>query len=65
VPDVLGKDAETANALLTQAGLYMKIIGATGADSTILAVSQSPSAGETVEPCTVVEVEFSDLSAQD
>jgi stage V sporulation protein D (sporulation-specific penicillin-binding protein) len=65
VPDVLGKDAETANALLTQAGLYMKIIGATGADSTILAVSQSPSAGETVEPCTVVEVEFSDLSARD
>jgi stage V sporulation protein D (sporulation-specific penicillin-binding protein) len=65
VPNVLGKDAETANKLLTEAGLYLKIIGATGTDSTILAVSQSPGAGETVEPYTVVEVEFSDLSAQD
>jgi stage V sporulation protein D (sporulation-specific penicillin-binding protein) len=65
VPDILGKDAETANSLLTQAGLYMKIIGATGVDGTILAVSQSPNAGEVVEPYTVVEVEFSDLSARD
>ena len=65
VPDVTGKDAETASKLLTDAGLYMKIIGAVGGQSTILATRQSPEAGETVEQGTVVEVEFSDLSARD
>ena len=65
VPDVTGKDAETAGKLLTDAGLYMKIIGAVGGQSTILATRQSPEAGETVEQGTVVEVEFSDLSARD
>ncbi len=65
VPDVTGKDAETANSILTQAGLYMKIIGATGAESTIAAVAQQPQAGETVSTGTVIEVEFSDLSARD
>ncbi len=64
VPDVVGKDAQTANALLTQQGLYMKIIGASG-EGTILAAAQSPEAGQTVQPGTVVEVEFSDLSARD
>lgn len=65
VPDVAGKDAETASKLLTDAGLYMKIIGAVGGQNTILATRQSPAAGETVEQGTVVEVEFSDLSARD
>lgn len=65
VPDVVGKNAEEANQLLTQAGLYMKIIGATGESGTISAVGQEPEAGETVERGAVVEVEFSDLSAQD
>lgn len=65
VPDVIGKDAETANRLLTEAGLYMKIIGATGTEGTILATRQEPQAGDTVENGTVVEVEFSDLSARD
>lgn len=65
VPDVTGKDAETANSLLTQEGLYMKIIGATGGESTIAAVAQEPQAGETVPEGTVIEVEFSDLSARD
>ena len=64
VPDVVGKDAQTANALLTEQGLYMKIIGASG-EGTILAAAQSPEAGQTVQPGTVVEVEFSDLSARD
>lgn len=64
VPDVVGRNAEEANKLLTQAGLYMKIIGATGS-GTISAVSQEPAAGETVEKGAVVAVEFSDLSAQD
>ena len=65
VPDVTGKDAETANRLLTEAGLYMKIIGATGSEGTILAISQAPAAGSEAAPGTVVEVEFSDLSAKD
>ncbi len=65
VPDVTGKDAEAAGKLLTDAGLYMKIIGAVGGQNTILATRQSPEAGETVEQGTVVEVEFSDLSARD
>ena len=65
VPDVVGKDAETANQILTDQGLYMKIIGATGSESTIVAASQTPAAGESVAPGTVVEVEFSDLSARD
>ena len=64
VPDVVGKDAETANALLTGQGLYMKIIGASG-EGSIVAASQRPEAGQTVGPGTVVEVEFSDLGARD
>lgn len=65
VPDVTGKDGETANRLLTEAGLYMKTIGATGSEATILAVSQNPESGQTVPQGTVVEVEFSDLGAKD
>ena len=65
VPDVAGKDAETANRILTAAGLYMKIIGAAGNGGTIEAVSQSPAAGQTVQRGSVVEVEFSDLAALD
>lgn len=65
VPDVTGKSAEEANAIITAAGLYMKVIGATGNEGTIVASSQSPQAGETVKSGTVVEVEFSDLSARD
>lgn len=65
VPDVTGKDAENANSILTQAGLYMKVIGATGGESTIAAVAQQPQAGEHVPAGTVIEVEFSDLSARD
>ena len=65
MPDVTGKTAQEANSLLTGAGLYMKVIGATGNEGTIVASSQSPQAGETVNSGTVVEVEFSDLSARD
>ncbi len=65
VPDVTGKDCETAGVLLSRAGLYMKIVGAAGGEGTILAVSQEPAAGTAVEPGTLVEVEFSDLTARD
>ena len=64
VPDVTGKTAEEANRILTGAGLYMKVIGATG-EGTIVAAAQSPEAGHSVPVGTVVEVEFSDLSARD
>ena len=64
VPDVTGLSAQEANARLTQSGLYMKIIGATG-EGAISAVSQEPAAGTQVEKGSVVAVEFSDLSAQD
>ena len=65
VPNVTGMDAETANRHLTGLGLYMKIVGAAGGDSTIAAVSQTPAAGTAVAIGTVVEVELSDLSAMD
>ena len=64
VPNVVGRNPEDANLLLSQAGLYMKIIGATG-DGTIQAVSQEPAAGSAVEKGAVIAVEFSDLSAKD
>jgi stage V sporulation protein D (sporulation-specific penicillin-binding protein) len=65
VPDVTGKDPETANQLLSEQGLYMKIIGAASGDGTIAATSQSPEGGTEVSPGTVVQVEFSDLGARD
>ena len=65
VPDVTGKNAQEANEILTAQGLYMKIVGAEGAEQTIVAVRQTPAAGMAVEQGTVVAVEFSDLSAQD
>lgn len=65
VPDVVGKDVESANTALAGAGLYMKIIGASGTEGTIIAMGQVPEGGTYVEPGTVVEVEFSDLSARD
>ena len=65
VPDVTGRSAQEANEILTAQGLYMKIVGAEGAEQTIVAVRQTPAAGTAAEPGTVVSVEFSDLSAQD
>ena len=65
VPDVVGMDAEEANRMLIQHGFYIKIVGAVGNDSTIAAIGQRPAAGEEAQRGTVVEVEFSDLSARD
>ena len=56
---------EAAAAELAGRGLYIKRIGASGAWDTITAVRQQPEAGAAVQPGTVVEVEFSDLSARD
>ena len=65
VPNVLGKNAEEANRILTDAGLYMKLIGAASGGETIVAAEQKPAAGDEVPQGTVVEVEFSDTSAGD
>ena len=62
---MIGRSAQEANEILTAQGLYMKIVGAEGAEHTIVAVRQTPAAGTAAEPGTVVSVEFSDLSAQD
>lgn len=65
VPDVTGRSAGDANRILADEGLYMKIIGATGTEGSIVAAAQEPEAGERVVKGTTVEVEFSDLSARD
>ena len=65
VPDVTGRNYESASAELAGRGLYIKRIGAAGAWDTITAIRQQPEAGTAVQPGTVVEVEFSDLSARD
>lgn len=66
VPDVMGMSAENANYAITNAGLYMKAVGAVNSySSTIVVTKQSIAAGEEVDPGTVIEVEFTDLSARD
>ena len=65
VPEVAGMDPESAARTLTDLGLYMKIIGAAGSESTITAAGQDPAPGTKVPAGTVVAVEFTDLSARD
>ncbi|MCL2081562.1 MAG: penicillin-binding transpeptidase domain-containing protein [Oscillospiraceae bacterium] len=66
VPDVINKSPEQVNKLLTDAGLYIRVSGATGTYSTtIVSVVQDIPAGETVDLGTVVSVEFRDQSIQD
>mgnify|MGYP004618601615 CR=1 FL=1 len=66
VPNVVGKSAEAANTELTNAGLIMKISGATGSNSgTVRAISQSVSAGSEVKAGTVVTVQLGDTSITD
>ena len=65
VPDVTGMRLEDANAAITNAGLYIKLKGATTGGGSIVAANQSVAAGEQVERGTVITVEFIDYSAQD
>lgn len=58
VPDVKGKSGSAANQLITDAGLNFAASGEGIDGSLTAAVSQSPAAGETVEPGTIVTVEF-------
>ena len=65
VPDVTGLDAQTVRQRLDGLGLYQKNIGASGTSGTIVSTSQSPAAGTSVLPGTVVTVEYTDLGARD
>lgn len=64
VPNVLEMTATKANKALTDAGLIMKVTGAT-AGSTVYAISQSVEAGKEVPAGTVVTVQFGDTSLKD
>lgn len=65
VPDVVGQRLEDANQIITNAGLYIKIKGATTTGGSIVAANQSIAAGTQVERGSVITVEFIDYSAQD
>lgn len=66
VPSVIGMTAEKANATLTNYGLYLKAMGASGYySSATVATRQSVAAGSKVERGTVVEVQFSDTTISD
>ena len=66
VPNVIGKTASQANKALSDAGLIMKVSGATNqSSSTVIALSQSVEQGSMVDAGTVVEVRFGDTSVRD
>ena len=66
VPNVIGKSASEANKAITNAGLIMKVTGATSSSSgNVFAISQSVAAGTEVEAGTVVTVQLGDNSVLD
>lgn len=66
VPSVVGLSPETANARLTNAGLYLRPTGSLSSSaSTIAAASQSVEAGSEVPRGTIVEVSFLDSNVGD
>ena len=65
VPNVTGMSIENANTAITNAGLYLKLKGATAGGGTVVAANQSITAGTMAERGTVITVEFIDYSAQD
>ena len=65
-PDLVGRTASEANQLLTNAGLTMKVTGATSTSSgNVHAISQSTPAGTQVEAGSVITVRFGDSSVLD
>lgn len=62
VPDVVGLSAVKANQKLTDAGLIMKITGASGDSSTIKAINQSLAPGTEVAAGTVITVQMGQSS---
>ena len=66
VPNVVGKTASEANRMLTNAGLIMKVAGATSSSSgNVYAISQSHAAGTQLAAGEVVTVQFGDSSVLD
>lgn len=66
VPNVVGKTASEANRMLTNAGLIMKVAGATSSSSgNVYAISQSQAAGTQLAAGEVVTVQFGDSSVLD
>jgi len=66
VPNVVGKSPEQANQALTNAGLIMKVAGATSSSSgSVRAISQSEGEGAEVPLGTVITVRFGDTSLLD
>ncbi len=66
VPNVVGRTASEANQALTNAGLIMKVTGATSTSSgNVHAISQSVPEGTQVEAGSVITVRFGDSSVLD
>jgi stage V sporulation protein D (sporulation-specific penicillin-binding protein) len=66
VPKVVGMTASAANQAVTNAGLIMKVTGATSSSSgNVYAISQSLDPGKEVKAGTVVTVRFGDSSVLD
>ncbi len=66
VPNVVGLSASEANKALTNAGLIMKVSGATAASSgNVHAISQSVPQGTETAAGTVITVQFGDSSVLD
>ena len=66
VPNVVGLTAAQANRALTNAGLIMRVTGATTTDSgNTYAISQSHEAGTEMEAGSVVTVQMGDSSVRD
>ena len=64
VPDVVGKTAAQANKALTDAGLIMKVAGATSSTSgNVFAITQDKEAGTELKAGSVVTVQFGSQSA--
>ncbi len=67
VPDVLGKSAVSANEMLANHNLNIRIEGTNNylSGSGAVAITQSPAAGTQVEPGTVITVTFRNKEAED
>ena len=66
VPSVIGMTAAEANAAITNAGLIMRVTGATSTESgNVKAISQDREAGAELAPGSVVTVRFGDSSVRD
>ena len=64
VPDVVGKTAAQANQALTDAGLIMRVAGATSATSgNVFAIAQDKEPGTELKAGSVVTVQFGSQSA--